>query len=96
MTFDTLPEALKAPLRIAVLSALFNGEKDFRALKDILKVTDGNLSVQLNNLETYGCIESIRVSGEKRRRTLYRITDEGKKLLTEYVALLSRSINETI
>ncbi|MBR3035937.1 MAG: transcriptional regulator [Lachnospiraceae bacterium] len=94
MTFDTLPEALKAPLRIAVLSALFNGEKDFRALKDILKVTDGNLSVQLNNLETYGCIGSIRVSGEKRRRTLYRITDEGKKLLTEYVALLSRSIGE--
>lgn len=93
MNYDSIPDALQTRLRISILSALFNGEKDFNTLKKILNVTDGNLSVQLTKLEQYGCLTSTRdTSGKK--RTIYRISEYGKEIFADYVELLRKSIEE--
>ena len=93
VNYDSIPDALQTRLRISILSALFNGEKDFNTLKKILNTTDGNLSVQLTKLEQYGCLTSVKdTSGKK--RTIYRISEYGKEIFVDYVELLRRSIEE--
>lgn len=43
MEINAIPEAFQTKLRLAVLSALLTGEKNFRELKGITEATDGNL-----------------------------------------------------
>ena len=93
VNYDSIPDALQTRLRISILSALFNGEKDFNTLKKILNATDGNLSVQLMKLEQYGCLTYTKdTSGKK--RTVYRISEYGKEIFADYVELLRKSIEE--
>lgn len=91
MTFDSIPEAFQTKMRVAILAALFNGEKDFNTLKEILKATDGNLSVQLSNLEKCGCITVQKNIVNKRSQTIYSISEEGRRLFSEYVEMLIKS-----
>lgn len=92
MNFDSIPEALQTKMRLSILLAIFNGEKDFNTLKEILQATDGNLSVQLTKLEQYGCLTSLKVTDGKKKRTVYSISEYGKRILVEYIELLNRSI----
>ena len=93
VNYDSIPDALQTRLRISILSALFNGEKDFNTLKKILNATDGNLSVQLMKLEQYGCLISVKDTSKK-KRTIYRISLYGKEIFADYVELLRKSIEE--
>lgn len=92
MNFDSIPEALQTKMRIAILLAIFNGEKDFNTLKEILRATDGNLSVQLTKLEQYGCLTSVKTTEGKRKRTVYSISEYGKRILSEYVEFLRSTV----
>lgn len=93
MTYDSIPDALQTRLRIAILSAIYNGEKDFNTLKEILNVTDGNLGVQLTKLEQYGCLTAAKTLSGRKNRTIYRISDYGRRIFVEYVELLRSSID---
>ena len=92
MNYDSIPEALQTKLRISILASIFNGEKDFNTLKEVLNVTDGNLSVQLKNLEQYGCLTSVKSGAGNNKRTVYNISEYGKKIFSDYVDLLMRSL----
>ncbi len=94
MNYDNIPEALQTKLRVSILAAIYNGEKDFNTLKDILKTTDGNLSVQLTKLEKFNCLTVIKTISGRKSRTLYSITAYGKEVFSEYVDLLTKSINK--
>lgn len=94
MTFDSIPEAFQTKMRVAILAAIYNGEKDFNTLKEILKATDGNLSVQLSNLEKYGCISVQKNIVNKRNQTIYSISEEGRRLFSEYVEMLIKSTSD--
>lgn len=92
MTYENIPEAFQTKLRVAITASLYNDEKDFNTLKELLNVTDGNLSVQLSKLEQFGYLLSEKVTGK--RQTIYRITDYGRMMFKEYVELLTQSIGE--
>ncbi len=92
MTYENIPEAFQIKLRVAIIAALYNGEKDFNILKELLGTTDGNLSIQMSKLETWQYIESRKIIGK--RKTIYTITDYGKDMFKEYVELLTKSIND--
>jgi DNA-binding HxlR family transcriptional regulator len=92
MDYDSIPEALQTRLRVLILAAIYNGEKDFNTLKEILSVTDGNLGVQLMKLEQYGCLFVIKTIEGKKSRTIYKISDYGKRIFSEYVNLLRKSV----
>jgi len=91
MTYENIPEAFQTKLRVAITASLYNGEKDFNTLKELLNVTDGNLSVQLSKLEQFGYLVSEKAT-IGRKRTTYRVTEYGKEMFREYVELLTGSI----
>ncbi len=88
MNYNSIPDALQTKVRIAIISALYNGEKDFNTLKRILELTDGNLSIQISKLEECEYVEAERKIEGKKRRTIYHLTPKGKGIFKEYVEML--------
>ncbi len=84
---------LHSQLRLAVMSILMNVyEADFVYLREKTDSTSGNLSVQLDKLSLAGYIWVEKGFVGKRTRTVYHITDDGRKAFEEYVAALREYI----
>jgi len=93
MDLNNIPDALTLPLRLKLLCALVSGQKSFGELKELVKATDGNISVQLSKLEEWGYITAQKAFVKKRPKSTYELTPFGLGQLEEYVAFL-RSIVE--
>lgn len=93
MDIHTIPEAFESRIRIAILSALLTGEKNFNEIKEITKATDGNLSTHLSKLETMKYITSKKEFNGRKPKTTYDLTDIGRMNLKEYVNLLETIIS---
>ena len=63
-------------------------EADFLALRKLLDLSDGNLSVHTTVLESKGYIECDKSFVGRKPRTTYRITPSGRRAFEEYVAAL--------
>ena len=90
--FDPL---LHQAVRSKLLSLLIsNDEMPFKALKEALNVTDGNLSSHLSKLEKeeYVLIEKMFVG--KRPKTVVHITQKGKDAFALYIEALKKFIEE--
>lgn len=88
MNIDSIPEAFSVALRLKIISSLVSASKTFNELREMTQATQGNLSVQLTKLETWGYITSDKVIEKKRTKTTYTLTDFGLTQFEEYVALL--------
>ena len=92
MMFDPL---LHQAIRSKLVSLLIaNDELPFKALKETLEVTDGNLSTHLSKLEKedYVCIE--KTFEGKRPKTVVHITKAGRKAFDTYIETLKSFIEE--
>ena len=90
--FDPL---LHQPVRSKLLSLLIsNDELPFKALKESLKVTDGNLSSHLSKLEKEEYVLIEKIFEGKRPKTIVYITSKGKKAFTQYIEALKKFIEE--
>ena len=85
-------------LRImAALAALSRGENiDFVSLKELVKLTDGNLSSHLSTLEQAGYISIDKSFEGKKPKTCVSITAKGRKAFGSYVDELERIIRGDI
>ena len=73
-------------VRLGIVSALAVNEKlTFNALKDMLGVTDGNLSVHARKLEEAGYLECAKSFDGRVPRTEFRLTPEGRSALGRYL-----------
>jgi DNA-binding MarR family transcriptional regulator len=73
-------------LRLGIVSALsVNDTLTFIELKNILKTSDGNLSVHARKLEEAGYVECTKGFEGRVPRTDYRITAAGRKALQRYL-----------
>lgn len=89
-----LDPLLHSQLRLAIMSLLLSVEEaDFVYLKEKTEATAGNLSVQLEKLDTAGYILVTKEFVGKKTRTSCKITDTGKKALEDYVDALREYIN---
>ena len=88
MEINAIPEVFQSKLRLAILSALLTGTKNFRELKSITEATDGNLGAQLKKLEEAGYIVIEKAFINRKPQTSCRITDFGKAQFKEYVEML--------
>ena len=88
MEINAIPEVFQSKLRLAILSALLPGTKNFRELKSITEATDGNLGAQLKKLEEAGYIVIEKAFINRKPQTSCRITDFGKAQFKEYVEML--------
>lgn len=92
--FKKLDPLLHSELRLGVMSLLMELEEaDFNYLKEKTESTSGNLSIQLERLETAGYISIEKGFAGKRTRTVCRITKKGEEAFIEYVESLKSYLN---
>ncbi len=90
--FDPL---LHQNIRSKLISLLIaNEELPFKALKEYLEVTDGNLSSHLNKLEKAGYVKIEKSFEAKRPKTVVHITKEGTDAFKKYIESLKKFIQE--
>ena len=89
-----LDPLLHSQLRLAIVSLLLSVETaDFVYLKEKTNATAGNLSVQLEKLETAGYIRVKKEFVGKKTRTSCQLTDTGRKALEDYIDALREYLN---
>lgn len=90
--FDPL---LHQTIRSKLMSLLIaNDELPFKALKELLEVTDGNLSTHLSKLEKDHYVLIEKTFEGKRPKTVVKITPKGKKAFADYIETLKQFIEE--
>ena len=90
--FDPL---LHQGIRSKLVSLLIaNDELPFKALKEALGVTDGNLSSHLSKLEKEAYIVIEKTFEGKRPKTVVKIATKGRKAFEAYIEALKQFIEE--
>jgi len=90
--FDPL---LHQAIRSKLVSLLIaNDELPFKALKETLGVTDGNLSTHLSKLEKEDYVSIEKTFEGKRPKTVVHITKAGRKAFNTYIETLKSFIEE--
>ncbi len=99
MTPFIAPESLDALIhervRLGVMSALAAApELPFTQLRDMLKVTDGNLSVHARMLSEAGYVRIEKGYVERRPRTTLSLTAKGRAAFARYIATLEELVRK--
>jgi DNA-binding HxlR family transcriptional regulator len=82
-----LDRVIHERVRLAIVSALAGAESlAFNELKELLQITDGNLSVHARKLEDAGFVACEKSFVERVPRTEYRLTPAGRKALDAYLS----------
>ncbi|HSZ84837.1 MAG TPA: transcriptional regulator [Puia sp.] len=90
---DNLNKVFDSRIRLGVMSVLLvNEEINFNDLKELLKVTDGNLASHLANLEENGYIKVRKGFIGRKTNTTYSITKAGEKAFKEHLGGLENMI----
>ena len=94
--FFSLDPVLHERGRLAIVSALVPHESlSFRELKDITKMTDGNLSVHMRTLEEADYVTVSKSFVDRRPRTQYALTKKGRQAFADYIAGLEQIVQST-
>jgi DNA-binding transcriptional ArsR family regulator len=88
---ERLSKVIHERVRLAVVSALAaRGKLTFSELKELLDVTDGNLSVHTSQLERHGLVRVHKEFRGRKPRTTFSLTREGRREFKRYVEELER------
>lgn len=91
--FRNINKVFENRIRLALLSVLMvNDAVDFNGLKQLLNVTDGNLSAHMATLEKHRYISVKKKFRGKKPLTTYSATPEGKRAFREHLGALERLI----
>lgn len=83
-------------IRLGIVSALsVSTSLSHNELKQLLKTTDGNLSVHARKLEEAKYIECAKSFDGRLPRTVYRLTASGRKALENYLDHMEALIRAT-
>lgn len=84
-------------IRLGIMSVLVvNDGVDFNTIKELLKVTDGNLASHLKALEKEEVIVVKKQFLGRKPNTSYSVTEQGRKLFQEHIDALEKLINPLI
>jgi DNA-binding HxlR family transcriptional regulator len=82
--------------RLGIISALaVNSSLTFGELKDLLRASDGNLSVHARKLEDAGYISCSKSFSGRLPKTEYRLSAAGRKALERYLDHMESLIRAT-
>lgn len=89
-----IDELILSKTRLGIISALFSGDTlEFTYLRDILELSDGNLSVQIRKLEQAGFIKVKKVFVGRKPKTFCKITPKGQKAVKDLISKLEKLVN---
>jgi DNA-binding HxlR family transcriptional regulator len=81
-----LDRVIHERVRLGIVSALAGAPSlSFNELKNLLDITDGNLSVHARRLEEAGFVACEKSFVDRVPRTEYQLTAAGRKALDEYL-----------
>ena len=90
-------KAFDNQVRLSIMSMLMvNDWIDFSTFKEMLELSDGNLSSHLSALESENYIAVTKQFVGKRPKSSYSATETGKKAFSEYLNALDKLIKNTI
>ena len=82
--------------RLAIISALaVNASLTFNELKELLRITDGNLSVHARKLEDAGYVACTKSFAGRLPKTEYRLSASGRRALEKYLDHMEALIHAT-
>ena len=93
--YQQLDDIIHSRIRLAVMSLLIGLEEaEFNFLKEKVNATDGNLSVHLKKLEDAGYISVKKEFINRKPRTMYALTKNGRKAFEDYLEQLEKMIKK--
>lgn len=91
---NDLNKAFENRIRLGIMSLLMvNDEMDFNSVKELLKVTDGNLASHTNALEKMEYIKITKEFVGKKPKTSYAATPAGKQAFKQHIDALEKLLN---
>lgn len=92
---DAIDAVIHERVRLAVVSALaVSSELSFNELKEMLGLTDGNLSAHSRTLEEAGYLVIEKTFRGRRPHTTMRLTLKGRKAFDHYLGTLRQIIEQ--
>ncbi len=87
-----IDEVIHQPTRTKIMASLYalsEGEEiEFQTLRDVLKLSDGNLSSHLSKLEEVGYVRIRKTFEGKKPKTFISLTRKGRRAFENYVETL--------
>lgn len=81
--------------RLVIMSALAaSPELTFTELRDLLEMTDGNLTTHIRTLQQEGYVSVAKSYQNNRPLTTCSLTPSGRKAFAEYVNLLEQIVRQ--
>lgn len=74
---------------------MVNESIDFKSLKELLGVTDGNLASHIKSLENEKYISSLKQFIDKKPNTSYQATAEGKVAFVSHIEAIEKLIQKS-
>lgn len=93
-SYEGLDRVLHEKARLGILASLATHTEGlvFNDLKELCRLTDGNLSRHLAVLTDAALVEVWRGQSGRRPQTLYRLTPSGRERFAEYISVLERIV----
>jgi DNA-binding MarR family transcriptional regulator len=90
-----LNREFESRVRLGIMSILMvNDKAEFKSLKELLELTDGNLASHLSALEKARYIKVKKQFVDRKPNTTYSATSAGKKAFAEHLNLLERFLKK--
>ncbi len=92
---DDLDRLIHERIRLGIVSALAAEDSlSFGDLKNILRTSDGNLSVHARKLEKAGYIAVKKGFEDRKPRTEYTLSEKGRAALKVYLSQMENLLSE--
>ncbi len=95
VVFEPVDPVIHQPARLSILSVLAAAESmTFNEVKELTRLTDGNLSIHVRNLETHGLVRVDKSFVDRRPQTRYALTPKGRKAFAQYLEQLEEFLRK--
>lgn len=90
-----LDDVIHGRVRLGIVAYLASAEvADFTELKDVLEVTQGNLSIHLRKLEEAGYVAIDKSFVGRKPLTRVRLTDTGRAAFSSYLKAMGQLVEQ--
>lgn len=93
--YQQIDDIIHSRIRLAIMALLISIEEaEFNFIRDKINTTDGNLSVHIRKLEEAGYVSVKKEFIDRKPRTTYSLTKNGKKSFEMYLDHLEKLIKK--
>lgn len=93
--YQQIDDIIHSRIRLAIMALLISIEEaEFNFIRDKVNTTDGNLSVHIRKLEEAGYVSVKKEFIDRKPRTSYALTKNGKKAFEVYLNQLEKLVKK--